>query len=43
VTGQALLEVIPTSDDCNHLCILDPTRHVLWSGPIEDENNADRA
>jgi hypothetical protein len=42
VTGQALLEVIPTSDDCNHLCILDQTRHLLWSGPIEDENEASR-
>lgn len=35
VTGHALLEVIPTSDACNHLCILDPSRHLLWSGPIE--------
>jgi hypothetical protein len=42
VTGHALLEVIPTSDACNKLCILDPARHLLWSGPIEDANHAHR-
>ena len=42
VTGHALLEVIPTSDDCNKLNILDPTRQILWSGPIEDAHHAHR-
>jgi hypothetical protein len=43
VTGQALLEVIPTSNDCNHLCILDPARHLLWTGPIEHDGQAAQA
>jgi hypothetical protein len=37
VTGQALLEVIPTADACNELRVLDHSRHLLWSGPIGAE------
>ena len=35
VTARALLEVLPISEACNMLCVLDPSRQVLWSGPIE--------
>jgi hypothetical protein len=37
ITGQALLEVIPTADACNELCVLDVLGRVLWSGPIMAE------
>ncbi len=36
VTAQALFEVIPISDDCDSLYILDPSRHILWTGAIEE-------
>jgi hypothetical protein len=36
VTAQALLEVIPISEACNALYILDQSRHILWTGDIEE-------
>jgi hypothetical protein len=43
VTGRALLEVLPISDACTTLCVLAPSRDVLWSGPIEYGNDAGAA
>ena len=35
VTANALLEVIPIAEKCNSIQVLDQSREVLWSRPIE--------
>ena len=41
VTANALFEVIPVSDKCNSIEVLDPSGAVVWSRAIEPNEHAD--